>query len=287
MRSYITSHDIANEIRMTRSSHQGCFLIVEGSTDKKAYSHFINSEDCKIIPAHNKENAIGAIKILEDDEFLAALAIVDADFWRLEHKKISLNVFLTDGHDLEVMMIKSPALDKVLMEFGSSEKIARFIRKHKTDVRQKLLDLGRTIGYLRWVSLQHNLNLKFEGLKFKKFINERELSFNRRAFLKTVINHSRMPHIREDELQQMMDELTSSTHDPYDVCCGHDLVYILSLGLTKALGSEKAQDVRPEQLEKILRVAYESAYFLTTDLYQSLKAWQISHPQFKLLKNDL
>ena len=287
MRSYVTSHDIANEIRMTRSAHQGSFLIVEGSTDKTVYSQFINSTNCKIIPAHNKENAVQAIKILEDDGFSGALAIVDADFWRLEDKKVSLNLFLSDGHDLEVMIINSPALDKVLMQFGSSQKIAGFIKKHNTDIRKKLLDLARPIGYLRWVSLQHNLNLKFEGLNFKKFINERDLSLKKRDLFKTVINHSRKHQIGEDQLQQLIDEVASPTHDSYDICCGHDLVCILSLGLTKALGSNNSRDIRPELLEKILRVAYESAYFLTTDLYQSLKAWQMSHPEFQLLKDEL
>lgn len=55
------------------------------------------------------------MSILEKDAFLGVLAIVDADFDILESKlPESKNVLFTDAHDLETMIMKSFALEKVL-----------------------------------------------------------------------------------------------------------------------------------------------------------------------------
>jgi hypothetical protein len=285
MREYVTAYDIANDIRMTRSQHSGTFLIVEGEMgDLRVYGRLVDSELCQIIPAYGKENAINALEILEKDDFAGVLAIVDADFWRLEGRKpSSQNLFITDTHDLETMILKSPVLEeKLLAEYGSAQKIENFIRRHGQNFHQVLLDIGRPIGYLRWISLRQNLSLEFEGINFGRFINQRTLVLDIPQLVKTVKNKSGRPDLIEGDLQNAIDEVTEPDHDPWDVCVGHDLICILSLGLRNVLGSNNANDVKPELLEKFLRAAYESSYFFATHLYQSLKNWENMHSSFRI-----
>ncbi len=122
MKRYLAPEDIANEIRIERrypGKRSYTFLLVEGSTDERVYQHFIAKDRCQIIVAHGKENVINALAILEKDYFLGVLAIVDADFMVLEEKQpSSQNLFLTDMHDLELMIINSPAFEKVIRESG-------------------------------------------------------------------------------------------------------------------------------------------------------------------------
>ena len=67
MRNYITADDVANGIRMARTQFRGTFLIVEGQTaDFRVYKRLVDSKQTKITPAHNKDNALAALKILED-----------------------------------------------------------------------------------------------------------------------------------------------------------------------------------------------------------------------------
>lgn len=284
MKGYITAHDIANGIRMTRSQYSGTFLIVEGKTaDLRVYRRFVDLEICQIIPAYGKENAIGALEILENDGFAGVLTIVDADFWRLEGKKLtSSNMFITDSHDLETMILKSPALEKLLVEYGSVKKIEKFTQQHSQDLRQVLLDLGRSVGSLRWISLQRNLSLTFEDIVFSRFINQKMLVLDSIKMIRTVKNKSNRPDLDEKDLQKGINEMINSDHDPWDLCTGHDLVNILSLGLRNTLGSNKVNDVQPELLEKFLRAAYESVYFFATQLYQSLKAWEHDNQPFRI-----
>jgi Protein of unknown function (DUF4435) len=140
-------------------------MIVEGRTDKLFYEHLVDDNKCEFTIAINKDKAIKSLEILEQDNFVGVLAIVDADFAILKASlPNSENLMVTDDHDLETMLIKSPALEKVLRELGSEEKITNFGK----DVRKTLIDIGKTIGYLRWVSLKHSLSLKFEDLTFSK-----------------------------------------------------------------------------------------------------------------------
>ncbi|MBD2133971.1 hypothetical protein H6F47_16415 [Sphaerospermopsis sp. FACHB-1094] len=72
------------------------------------------------------------------------------------------------------MLITSPALDKLMREFGSEEKINNF-SKLDQPIIINLLENGKLIGYLRWVSLKFNLSLKFENLTYSKFLDQKTL----------------------------------------------------------------------------------------------------------------
>ena len=137
MKEYISAYHTANAIRQIRGPlFSGTFLIVEGESDRNGYKHLIDTESCRIIPAHGKENALDALDILEEDDFPGVLAVVDADFWRLEGiKPSSPNLFITDTHDLETMILKSPALGKLLTEFGSDSKIEELTQQSGKSVR--------------------------------------------------------------------------------------------------------------------------------------------------------
>jgi hypothetical protein len=285
MISNITAYRIANTIRMQRSQYSGAFLIVEGGvTDLRVYGRFIDRTTCQPVVAHSKDNAVNALGILEQESFPGVLAVVDADFWVLEGKpSASPNLLLTDTHDLETMILKSPALEKFLAEYGSEDKISNFTGQRGKDVREILVESGIPVGYLRWVSLQDSLSLKFEGLSFNRFVNDRTLAVDEAGLIRTVKNHSQKPQLDEKNIQNRMTSLKNDMHDPWHICCGHDLICILSLGLRRILGSHDTREIEPELIEKILRLAYEQAHFLMTQIYKSIKAWENVNSPFRIL----
>ena len=288
MRNYITANDVANGIRMVRDQFSGTFLIVEGQTaDSRVYKRLVDSEQVQVTPAHNKDNAIATLKILEEADFAGVVAIIDADFWRLEGlDPTSPNLFITDTHDLETMLLESPALDKLLDEFGSAQKITDFAANNNMDVRQALLVAARPIGYLRWVSQRGDFSLKFEGIVFSRFIDHDTLHIDISELIREVKNKSRRHDLDDNDLRNKIDELTDSKHSAWDICCGHDLVYILSFGLRRILGSNDSNEVEPETLERFLRTGYESAYFLSTRLYQALREWEPFNPPFRIFSTE-
>ncbi len=284
MRDLRTGDADANQIRMRRSTFTGVFLLVEGSSDKFFYECFVDKLICQISvisgKPSSKERVIAVLDILEKSNFLGVLGIVDADFDRLESLSYnSPNLLLTDTHDLETMLINSPALDKVLREFGSEDKINKFGMK----VRTALVEAGISIGYLRWISQRDQLNLTFNGIKYSKFINEQNLQIDEINLIKEVKNKSQALSLDNDTIQQQIAALKSGNHDCWQVCCGHDLVEILSLGLRKAIGTMKSSDIEPDSLERSLRLAYETAYFRQTQLCSDIYKWESKNVPFQVL----
>ena len=283
MREFLTVDRVANDIRLRRSTYTGTFLLVEGSSDKTFYKRFVDELACELVPTSgkpsSKQRAIDILEILEKSNFQGVLAIVDADFDRLQNSLYtSPNLFYTDTHDLETMLIQSPALDKVITEFGSEEKIAQF----QPDVRLTLIEIGMSIGYLLWISLSDELNLTFDNITFSKFVDEQNLKIDELKLIREVKNKSQNFSLKDEDLQQRIINKKSNNHDPWQVCCGHDLVEILSLGLRKAFGTYNVADVKPENLERNLRLAYEETYFCQTQLYFNIRTWESKNQSFNV-----
>jgi len=283
MKNAITPYRIANQIRLRRSAHLGTFLIVEGGSDKRVYERFVDCSKCEFSIAYGKENAVEALHLLEKDHFEGVLAIVDTDFWILEGKlRSSPNLIWTDYHDLEMMLLNSRALEKVLSERGSEEKVIKL----GENIRTILFESGMVIGYLRWASLQFNYSLTFEELNFSKFVNKETLSVDVLKLIKTVKDHSQKHLLTEKDIQDSLEKLKNDSHDPLYVCCGHDLISILSIGLCKLLGSCKSSEVKPDTLEIELRLAYEDSFFRSTQLYLSIREWEENNKPYQVLSTE-
>jgi len=288
MREFLTVHRVANKIRQLRETDSRAFLLVEGSSDKVFYERFVDKLACNLeITAgkpSSKQRAIEILEILEKSNFQGVLGIVDADFDPLEYTPIkSPNLLRTDTHDLETMLIKSTALEKVVAEFGSEEKISQM----NIDIRKVLLLVGVSVSYLRWIYQLDELNLTFNGITFSKFIDEKTLQFNELKLIQEVKNKSQDFSLKDEYLQQLLITEKSKNHDPWQVCCGHDLVEILSLCLRKAIGTNKVTDVEPNSLERNLRLAYEEVYLLDTQLYLNIRTWETNNQPFIVLSKDI
>ncbi|MEH2420951.1 MAG: DUF4435 domain-containing protein [Nostoc sp.] len=216
MKDFLTVDRVANQIRLRRSTYTGTFLLVEGSSDKTFYQRFVDKLVCELVETSGKPSskqcAIDILKILEQSNFQGVLAIVDADFDRLETLLYtSNNLLCTDSHDLETMLINSPAFNKVLAEFASEEKIGKFNR----DVRSVLLELGISVGYLLWISKCEGLNLTFDGIKFSKFLDEQTLQIDEIKLIQEVKNKSQAYSLKDEDLREQLKTQKSNNHDPW------------------------------------------------------------------------
>ncbi|KPQ39858.1 MAG: Protein of unknown function (DUF4435) [Phormidium sp. OSCR] len=290
MRENITVDRDVNAIRFRRQTFSGVFLLVEGTSDEKVYQNFIDAEKCQLISysqrkPSNKTRIIQILDRLSENSFQGAIAIVDADFDRIQNvNHNNSNIFTTDTHDLETMILDSPALEKVVFEFGSVEKIEKF--SHKKNIRVAILEGALLIGCLRLISQSYKLNLTFEDITFSKFTDKSTLVVDSEKLIKTVKDKSKAFELKSEYLMQLLEEENSNCYDPWQVCCGHDMVEILSIGLNKAIGSEKKSDVEPLKIERSLRLAYEIRYFRKTQLYSSIRFWEREHQEFTVFPED-
>ncbi len=286
MKQFATPQTVANEVRMKRTQHAGTFLIVEGDTDKKTCRGLVDQHECQIVIAHGKPNLLGALTILEHDQFNGVVAICDADFSRLEGpSSASTNLLLTDAHDLEGMMIASPAFTKVLGEFAIASRVDDFEKRVGFPVATALAKNAVPVGCLRWLSLRHSLQLRFEGLTYARFLDRDALTVDTGKLLRAVKDHSQRHDLElaDSQIIRKIEALLTGGHDPSQVSCGHDMLDILSFGLRRTLAARSQADVNRESLERSLRLAYDESCFTQTTLCQSIRCWEQANAPYRVL----
>jgi hypothetical protein len=62
---------------------------------------------------------------------------------------------------------------------------------------------------------------------------------------------------------------------PWEMCCGHDLAEFLALYMSKRC--KNGRQFTRKDVERDLRLAYDSQYFRTTDAYCRLWGWSLKH----------
>ncbi|MFZ4699692.1 MAG: DUF4435 domain-containing protein [Candidatus Methylumidiphilus sp.] len=271
---------IANEIIMSRVLFEGSFLLVEGPDDYKFWQTRICDGRCELIVTEGKSNLLGAIDNLNARNFIGALGIIDDDGDSLENSRmLSANIIATDGHDLECLLLQSPALERgVLAELGNSMKIERFQQQSGLTVRDRLLENGLFFGRLRWLSKRMGWQLKFEALKPERFMD-------REAWLVNVENLNKvaatqLTRTNTEEISDLLETLPNA--DPWLVCQGHDLLEILRLGLQKVLGEMKTSQGK-SHIAALLRAAFHDTHLAATRLYQNIRVWERANAPYQVL----
>lgn len=280
MKKQLNGEMIANEVRMLRPSKKTkSFLLVEGIDDDKFFSKFVSPMHCEIIVTHGKEYALAAIASLNRTSTKGTICIIDSDFINIYNfMEIIQNVLTTDTHDIETLIIKSSAFETVLKEHASHEKIT----KSQVNVRDSLIECALFIGYFRYYSFINNLHLDFKDLPYEKLIDKKTLLLNSTQLIDSVLKKSQIHNLDAKKIHADIIALSKLYICPWQLCNGHDLVSILSLGLRRLFGSAQAVSVERALLEKDLRLAYDKTLFVRTKLYSSCCDWASRNKPFAI-----
>jgi hypothetical protein len=291
MKGSITPERIANQVMMFRTHHKGSFMIVEGSTDAKVFHNLVDQRKCRLVIAHSKYNATKGISLLDHRGLKGALAVVDADYWILEgiHPD-SPNLFLTDTHDMETMLLRSPALEKALVEYLPSAQMER-VGEVAEAVRKGLLQVGVPIGYLRWVSFREDAGLNLNTLQPEEFVDLKLLEVDSDRLAEMVKAATKGTRLTASELKRKVAVLRKKDADPWQIVQGHDLIdlmtIILPLVAKKIFDSRISKRIRRrslnEKLEEDLRLAYQPSFFQTTRLCESIQEWESDSSPYKVM----
>ena len=218
-KGYKTPGTLVAEIKMGRMSHDGAFLLVEGNDDVRFWTPTARRHaDCKLVDGEGKQNVIGGIQKLDATSLPGVLGIVDSDYDPLNGIDIgSDNLLLTDAHDLECLLCRSSALDKVLAKYGNRPKIERFEDETGTDVRTGLLERTLVFGRLRWAAIRSHPVIDLGGFRVPQFVDENTWITTSEESLCVALSDSSDDSL---ELKRRVDELPEA--DPWYVarhCC--------------------------------------------------------------------
>ena len=267
------------EIKMTRTDHQGAILLLEGKDDLRFWQTWRHS-DCDLIDGEGKPNVVGSIERLDSENFEGVLGLVDDDYDHLMDENLSSeNLVATDAHDLECLLCRSPALYKVLSEFGDSSKIQRFENEEKSDVREGLLKRALEFGRLRWAALRCQLNINTVDIKVRRFVDTKTWMVDIENLICVAANRNSAD---ADVLKRSIAELPCA--DPWYVVRGHDVVELLRIGLMRVLGDIK-NSVGIRQISGILRAGISREDLEHTMLWTKIRFWERENPAYSVLKD--
>ena len=266
---HIDIETIATEAVLARGS--GVALLTEGSIDTQLYEEFLDGDtDVTVIACWTKDNAVGAVGLLEAAGDVRVLAIVDADFGHLTKRlPDSENVFVTDEHDVEMMMVKTEAFYRVVRQLGSRPKIEEF----PGDLRELILERAKSVGCFRYYSDINGLGLRFTDLRYNKFVSRKDLEFTLRRMVEIVLSRSQAKGLRVADIHEALNDLSGTDLDTYQVCCGHDVLEILGIALRKVIGNRKVLETKEESLGQRLCLAYRLEDYKRTRLYSQVSTW--------------
>ena len=211
------------------------------------------------------------------------IGVVDLDFHEYvpEPDKSKANVFLTDDHDLEMMIYHSGDYRKVINQYDAGGKLNKYESEHQVQVFDEAKSIVGNIARLRIAAKKANLSLIFRHSNsktkdftypdYKKILGNDYAYKSDKALVKYIIDWSKSKGAvvpSQVDTEQLMAAENMAHYDEWKFLNGHDMTRVLCLLLK---GKVKISVSNTEDYERSLYVAYEKSSLEQTALYASIQ----------------
>jgi hypothetical protein len=265
----ITYQDKLNELRLDIShpNNNGlAFVLLEGKSDIRLFRKLFNSEKCKV------ENIPGGCPKLEEcvsvlvNIYPLIIGIRDADFVHLRNESYSkTNIFLTDYHDMEMMLISE---DEVFSAF--SFEYTSLSQDEHEEARNSIFTTIEQVSLLKWLNEKEHLGYQIE-VGFQDLISFRKLEIDFEQYFTRVLAKSPNALLIDlSIIKQKLQSLKETHPDPFQICNGHDFVKALS---KYVMETGDGRTVKDEIISSSLRMAYTLEHYKMTKLFATTKSW--------------
>jgi hypothetical protein len=280
--------EIIAEIKMEKAVYKGGFLLVEGDDDVGFWElrliDSINNNRVKLIKADGKFNAVNAAKLLDTENEQRTIGVVDADF---DHAlNISLEtkrLIFTDDTDLEMMLINSSALIKLLLQ--NKECLEYLNNKYDECLLNLAFNYGVRFGCVRIFNVKHDYSFKFNAVETHYCQHVTIVKNKKLITIKTILNLIELEEKLHDEFfaaisiskTQLVEHIKSIENlDKAKVSRGKDMIEIIFLLMRESnCGIKNKADLFDR-----LNLAFEMTDLYKTQMFQSLKqldtAWNLN-----------
>jgi hypothetical protein len=280
----LDEYDIAQEIRLERQLHKGAFLVLEGETDVKRFTAFVDEVECSLVNAYGRHNALAAIKMLHHEGLRGVLACVDADFDRLLGRLDShQNVIYSAGHDLDLDWITSSTLQKYATEFADREKLGNL--NDMDALRSKILLGLKPISVARLLNRTGKIKHKVNHVDAAKCFSGFEVNLS--IYLKEVLHGKNVKPIELGTIENLIRQGVQNKIDLDQLSNGHDFCCALGASLRKEIGSKKDAQTWGKEVASHIRLAFSDADFKKTYIYGCIIKWESENNPYIILDRRL
>ena len=266
---------------MLREASDNAILILEGPSDEKALRRFSDYAACFVVLSDGKDNALSSIVESNDRQWTGILCIIDRDYDDFLGRRHDIeNLVVLEQHDLEMLLILSPAGQAVIAELGSQDKIALLAAKG-TSVIDLVARPACLLGRLRLFALENGLNLAFEGMRFRYVSRDFEIDLH--TMVQDVFNRSGQARYEYRHVIEYILRWDREEHSQYMMCNGHDFAILLGKALQHKAGSQNSTVTDGQSIERYLRLAFGWAEFGQCGLFGEIRAWEERNEPYRCL----
>lgn len=247
---------------------------VEGN-DKRIYGNFFK-ENMVIFKGGGGcaelENSHNKLITMIPSQKQKSIIIRDADFKRLEKEDIltNTNIFYTDGHDLEMMMIKSKKVrERICVTYECPN--------CRNDFYDSIFDTLELLSYFKWYNYHYNRCYCFESLKIQDNLTNGILSDLKKIIDKLYLHSNSswkkrynkpFEAINPEDVSKFIKEHPSV--DRYELTNGHDFLNGLCWQIKN---KTQKYALNEERLKDPIIASFDLSEFQKTSLYKSLSNW--------------
>lgn len=270
------------------SKMSGCnYMFVEGVSDECLWKKFINRESILIQKVNGWENVVACVQRFNEETLDSyCFGVIDSDFEQIyPHKSIAIkNLFMTDLHDIEMMMYKSEAWDSALKAIDKRNRITA----KPQEVLDSVLEITDRIGLLKLSSLRHNLRLVFkkenrnhelELPKYENIIDRNGMYVGDKKLIQYIYSfsnsnkRSRDPIPSVSDLEDRFRYICTDRYPSEHLSNGHDITYVMNYVLRRKYGLTESY-ISTDSIEIALFAAYNIDLLKQTNLYNSICKWE-------------
>ncbi|MBV6830331.1 DUF4435 domain-containing protein [Xanthomonas euvesicatoria] len=264
-----TPADLLAEIVMAATNHDGPFLVVEGPTDQRFLELKVDAA-VYFVQAGGKSTCITLIRLLNSAARpFYYIGIVDEDYDWITPEREG-NLVLTDTRDLEGILVRSTALDSVILELADKARVANFLQRSGTSIREALLKRAIFFGRIRTLGFIHG-SICLEKIKPARFCNQ-DWSYDEAACAEVCVELG-----LSDSTESLLSAANSlDAPSDWHFARGHDLIDILVGGFVKIFSGNAPPRTH---VEALLRQSMQKEEFVATKLFKRVSQWETESNQ--------
>ncbi|MDU2064665.1 MAG: DUF4435 domain-containing protein [Sporomusaceae bacterium] len=270
-------------VLLARHSNVAWVVVVEGATDKQVFDRMV-LKTTEVVAGDaekgGKASVVEALRIAQGASCKNVLGIIDADFENVDKtntkKKFSLeNLFMTDTHDLETMIIVATGLlaleEGITGCFGTAcwKKCFLYFQCNcsakLSHLVNELLQVAWLIGYGAYLSEKNQWRISFRDINVPSYMKGTQVDIGKIVDFFCRGYPSQIKNEMKKELEQAYEQFGKK--DKWQIISGHQLSKIVSEWFQSNQNSAKL-------FERLLRDSFTIRDFRTTRLYQEIYDWQ-------------
>lgn len=273
----------ANQVAASQNKvFTGCYLYVEGNSDCCFWRNFVDENSVRIVACNGWSNVVESVEKTMSVGTLC-IGVVDLDFHEYiqEPDKTKANVFLTDDHDLEMMIYHSGNYRKAINQYDAGGKLNKYESEHQVQVFDEAKSIVGNIARLRIAAKKASLSLIFRHSNsktndftypdYKRILGKDYAYESDKVLVKYIIDWSKSKGAvvpLQADVEHLVAAENIANYDEWKFLNGHDMTRILYILLK---GKIKISVSNTEDFERNLYVAYEKNSLEQTALYAEIQ----------------